>query len=348
MARVSNGEALPDGTAVVRGEAAFFTSEDGAADTIRPRLDLLGANPAKVHHFDCVMKDGKDFGLNLARDAGKLRRWLTANPNIRLIIFDPITAFLGGRVDSHKNAEVRRVLGPLKRLAEDFRVAIIGINHLSKADMKAVYRGQGSIAFNAQARAVWQVTEDPDNMDRRLFLPVKMNLAQTSGLGFRISDKGLHWEEGKVDLTPDQVDRPAKPDSRLNETKEWLKDLLEKNNRKLPAKDVEAKADAAGLSWRTMKRAKQALGVRSVKETTKDGPRFAWTLPAEKTQAPDSWKNGKAVAALKKTVNRRKRTNRAKDSKTYHVGPHETYFTQKTPEETKHEMEQPNIQVLLA
>ncbi len=299
IARVTKGAGCPDGSTMMQGEVIYFTSEDGAGDTIRPRLDLLGANPKKAHHFDCVEKDGEDLGFDLVRDLGKLDRLLADNPNIRLLVFDPLTAFFGGKVDSHKNADVRRMLGPLKRLMEERNVAIIGINHLNKAEMKAVHRGQGSIAINAQARAVWQVCEDPDDPNRRLFLPVKMNLAKSSGLAFRINNNGLFWDEGSVDMTADEAEanNPNRDDAgRLDEAKEWLQTLLEKEG--LPAKEVHSQARKDGLSSRTIIRAKQVLKIRSVRV---DGG-WLWTYP--KT-APASWKQD-GQAKLKSVLNKRK------------------------------------------
>ena len=303
IARVTKGDRCPDGSTMAEGEVVFFTSEDGAGDTIRPRLDLLGANPAKVHHFECVSKNGEDFGFDLVRDLPKLDRFLAANPKVRLLVFDPLTAFFGGKVDSHKNADVRRMLGPLKRLMEERNVAVIGINHLNKSEMKAVHRGQGSIAINAQARAVWQVCEDPEDPSRRLFLPVKMNLAKSSGLAFRINGKGLFWDEGPVEITADEAEANNNTNNggtRLEEAKEWLLSLLEKEG--MPAKEIFSQAAKDGIAKRTVERAKTDLGIKPRRQDNV----WLWVIP--KT-APSSWKKdpkAKLKAVLAKQTTKRK------------------------------------------
>lgn len=299
VARVSAGRPMPDGSPATKGEVVFFTSEDGASDTIRPRLDVLGANVASVYHFDAVERDGKEWGFDLSRNLPDLRRWLGDHRNVKLLVYDPLVAFLSSKTDSHKNAEVRQALGPIKQLAEEFQIAILGINHLNKSAMKAVHRGQGSIAFTAQARAVWQVCEDPDEPERRLFLPVKMNLAKTSGLAFQITGKGIAWEKGSVDLAPDDVDTEDHGETRIDEAREWLSTLLGKE-KQLPAKEVFRRALADRICTRTLKKAKKALSVRSDRQ----GDVWRWSLPVH---APDSWGKGQeALANLKKALARPK------------------------------------------
>ena len=112
-------------------------------------------------------------------------------PDCRLVIVDPITAYCGG-VDSHKNAEVRGLLAPLSNLAERHEVAVVAVSHLNKsAGGSAIYRTMGSLAFTAAARAVWGVTKDKGDSQRRLMLPVKNNIApDVMGLAYSIRDAG--------------------------------------------------------------------------------------------------------------------------------------------------------------
>jgi hypothetical protein len=107
---------------------------------------------------------------------------------------------------------------------------------------------------------VWQVLADPDDPDRRLFLPVKMNLAKVEGLAFRIGDKGLVWEKGNVTLSADDVGSDA-GDTPRAEAKAWLRDVL--RHGPCPAKDVERQAIQDGVCMRTLKYAKKELGVES-------------------------------------------------------------------------------------
>lgn len=100
------------------------------------------------------------------------------------VLTAPFSAYMG-RVDSHKNAEVRSVLTPLVELAQRFRVAVLGITHFTKSGGKertpAIYRAMGSLASIAAARAGWAIVKDQADPGRRLMLPIKNNLASDVG-----------------------------------------------------------------------------------------------------------------------------------------------------------------------
>ena len=228
-----------------------------------------------------MQKDGQEFGLDLVRDLSKLEKWLINHPKVKLLVFDPLPPFLGGRVDSHKNADVRRVLGPLCRLGEKYRVAIVGVNHVTKAPVKAVHRGQGSVAFTAQSRACWQISEDREDPDRKLFLPVKMNLCKATGLAFRITDRGLTWERGAVSITADEAETDEDGGTPRDEAKQWLRSLLAKGP--VPASEIWNKAGEDRIAPKTLKRAKAELKVRSVQE--RNG--WSWFLPRKIKATPE-------------------------------------------------------------
>jgi hypothetical protein len=184
---------------------------------------------------------------------------------------DPLAAFVGD-IDTHRNNEVRAVLGRLSKLAEQHNVAVIGIQHLSKAMVKAIHRSIGSIAFVAAARAVWQVMQDADDDDRRLLLPVKMNLAKTRGLAFRLSSKGIEWETGAVNLTPDDAER-EEGESPRDEARQWI--MAQLKDGPVPAAEIKARAGRDGIAKNTLERAKKEL--RVVSTQTADG--WSWAMP---------------------------------------------------------------------
>jgi putative DNA primase/helicase len=204
--------------------------------------------------------------FNLETDIAVLDGVLREHPDVRLIVIDPISAYLGG-VDSHSNAEVRGILVPLAAFAARFGVAVLCVTHLRKSAGAAIYRAISSIAFVAAARAVWAVASDPEDEDRRLLLPVKQNLsASADGLAFRIEAQNntprLAWEPGAVALAANEVlsSFEAQQDqSDRREAKEWLKDFLAKGP--IAVKEIQAEAKAAGHSWATVRRAKQGLPV---------------------------------------------------------------------------------------
>ena len=259
LAHVTTGKPFCDGSLCTSGEVLFVTAEDGIADTIRPRLDLLGADVGRVHCLDLVKINGQEVSLNLDLHLRTLEAWLTSHREVKVVGLDPLAAFLG-KINSHQNNEVRPVLGRLSGLAEKLGVAILAIDHLAKAPGKGMHRGIGSIAFTA-APPVWQVLADPDDPDRRLMLPVKCNLAKVSGLAFRITGKGLAWEAGEVTLSADEVGGGEAGDTPRHEAKAWLRDVLK--NGPCSAKDIERMARDDGICMRTLKYAKKELGVES-------------------------------------------------------------------------------------
>jgi hypothetical protein len=274
LSHVTRGRPFCDGAACKLGEVLFVTAEDGIADTIRPRLDLLGADVSRAHCLDLVRINGREVALDLDQHLIAVNAWLVQHPEVRVVALDPLAAFLG-KINSHQNNEVRAVLGQLAKLAENRGVAILAIDHLAKAPGKALLRGIGSIAFTAAPRAVWQVLADPDDPDRRLFLPVKMNLAKVAGLAFRITDdKGLVWEEGPVTLSADDVGADAGETPRA-EAKAWLRDVLKHGP--YPAKDIERKAKEDGICMRTLKYAKKEMGV----ESRRHNGMWVWGYPAK-------------------------------------------------------------------
>jgi len=275
-ARITRGLPFPDGAKPPIGEVAILTAEDGAEDTIRPRLDAAGADVASVHHIDCVRgSDGKERWLALDKHLPAIEDWLGRYPNVRLLIIDPIVAFIGD-ADSHRNAEMRAVLGPITKLAEQRNFALLGITHLAKSEAKAIHRVIGSIAFVAAARAAWLVGRDPDDDERRLFLPIKNNLAQSNGLAFTLESASngvgrVAWDSSPVFVSADEIDDADQ--SPRGEAIDWLRGLLADGPQ--PSPTILARAQADGISEKTLRRAKKELQVTA----KRIGQGWVWQLP---------------------------------------------------------------------
>lgn len=284
-ARVSKGSPWPDRQeeANPSGSVVLLQAEDGIADTVRPRLDKAGADVAKVHAITGVKRsdDGSPGEFSLKDDLAKLEAVVEATAETRLVIIDPITAYLG-KTDSHRDADVRALLAPLAKLAERHQVAVVAIMHLNKTSgTKAMYRPGGSLAFTAAARAAWLFIADKDDSKLRLMLPLKMNIApDPRGIAYRIVNGAVSWDSGLVLLSADAALAASEDNTRRTErddAKEFLKEFLRDGPR--PSTEVLEAGIAAGITKRTLERAKRDLGVKPEKEGL--GGRWTWGLPKE-------------------------------------------------------------------
>jgi hypothetical protein len=201
------------------GDTIILSSEDDANDTIRPRLDALGADVSRISIIKGErLPDGGSKPMTLL----KVSIFMDAVNQIRekghdfhLLSIDPLDGFLAG-ADSNSNEEVRAALDGLCSLAEKERFSIVGIKHLNKSRGDAAYRVGGSIAFSAKARSVWIFAKD-DKTGRLLFLPQKNNLGPGGG-GFQYSiqarDTGgiiapyISWEGPADDDIQDVLSQP--------------------------------------------------------------------------------------------------------------------------------------------
>lgn len=285
-ARVTTGTAFPDREPNEQsGSAILLAGEDDAADTIVPRFLAAGGDPKKLHILN------EDFTLK--ESLKKLEALIEELGDVRLIIIDPITEYLGNVRNTLDVSEIRKTLGPLTTLLRRHSVAGIAISHLNKDQSKnAIYRMTGTIAYVAIARAVYIVAKDPDDPERRIFVPAKNNIGPDRfGLAYRVIQTTvdqvvttrIQWEPHPVEISPDELLGSAgsqhSPSPALDTAKEWIQRRLEDGP--VPAAEMETDAEAAGITSATLKRAKRALGVRTTKlGAPGDGDsHWEWSLP---------------------------------------------------------------------
>jgi hypothetical protein len=304
IATVTRGGYWPAGEGKAElGNVLYFSTEDDAEDTVIPRLMAAGADRDRIRIVTAVRRtdDKGDRAFDLAADLAKLEAEIVQMGNVRLVVFDPISAYFG-RADTYRNSEVRAVLGPLADMAARHRVAVIGNTHFSKGgNGSANMRVLDSVAITAQARTVYVVIQDPEDPAKRMFLPSKGNLSPLkTGLRFHIDvvqvKEGIEgtrviWEQGDIERTADQAlaDLAAKRKgpSALDDAAAWLREFLSAGPK--PQTEIVDHAVNSGLHTEiTLRRAAKWIGVVSSKGGVKGG--WLWSLPADQPRrraAPD-------------------------------------------------------------
>jgi hypothetical protein len=249
-ARISKGTPWSDNPGVKqkRGSVVLLSAEDEPGDTIRPRLDAAGADVTRVVVLKAIRHVGNngksaERTFDLSRDLPALEEAIRSEEDCRLVIIDPISAYLG-RVDSHNNAETRGLLAPLSELASRHHVAVVAVSHFNKnAGSEAILRMMGSLAFVAAARAAWAVIKDKHNPGRVLFLPIKNNIAPNrGGLAYQIQSLDEHgppvvvWEPDPVYVSADDA-MSAESDGRTEHEK--LLELIKDKGGSITARELQ-------------------------------------------------------------------------------------------------------------
>ena len=284
-ARISTGSEWPnhEGRAPV-GSVIILSAEDGAEDTLVPRLIAGGADLKKVHLVEAVQSEDKKGRrtFSLQTDLELLEARINHIGDVQAIIVDPASAYLGKNVDSHNDQSVRNVLAPVAEMAHRLDVAIISVMHLNKGGgqhTKVMHRFMASIAFVAAARIGFAAMRDPEDDTKHLFLHAKNNLApRPPGLAYRIEQRlvtemliktsCIVWEPGSVDITAEQAMAASKaPEDAapaLEEAKQFLATTIGTDG--MHVKEIEKEAKDAGLSWATVRRAKDKLKLISERD----------------------------------------------------------------------------------
>jgi putative DNA primase/helicase len=185
-ARVSRGLAWPDQPQdhAPLGTAIILHAEDDQYDTMPERLEAAGADLSKVITIDSAAAgDGASPArpLSLRHELDALQAALAQASDCKLVVIDPITAYLGG-ADGNQNGEIRELMYALGELARRYRVAMVAVAHLNKRSTANTTNGVlGALSFVSTARCVWRIMRDPVDPQRRLMLSVKNNVADENG-----------------------------------------------------------------------------------------------------------------------------------------------------------------------
>jgi putative DNA primase/helicase len=261
-------------------------------------VEARGPEGGPPHDPDSTINVGqRDSGC--VRSAGAQAK-IEQVGDVALAVIDPVAAYLGvGKVSASSNTDVRGVLSPLTKLAEEKQTAFLAVMHFNKkADItNAPLRIADSIAYSAIARSIYVAVDDPDNEAAYLFVKAKGNLAPRDlpALRYTISarhvgfDKQLNrpieapyivWDENGVQITALEAMEAAAGGTRGNakdEAEQFLRSRLAIGP--VPADEIYAEAKAHCIAIATLRRAKRDLGIVSEKEhgTTKGA--WCWRLP---------------------------------------------------------------------
>lgn len=280
----NDAKRLPDGsTSDIAGTVLILANEDDAERTIIPRLDAAEANKHSIHLIEGVARDSDQSDwFQLDQDIAHLEAKIEELGNVKVVIIDPPSAYLGAKTDSYKESDVRRVLAPLARIAQRHDILILLVVHLNKrTEGSAQHRIGGSTAWTAVPRAAFMAIQDQLTRQRFL-LPVKNNLGDDQlGFEYRILEKLLSYESGVIKApyvdwlgiskrSVESLLAPPKQPGVLEQAKHFLKEQLQDGPKEVAALTEEA-VDL-GISSSSLERAKKSLAI----ESKKSGKGWVW------------------------------------------------------------------------
>lgn len=254
-AACTNGKLLPNMERMEPFNVIYQTAEDGLGDTVKPRLIEAGADLDRV-----LVIDDSDVQLTLSDE--RIERAIIEN-NARLVIIDPIQAYLGADVDMNRANEVRPIFMRLGQVAQRTGCAILLIGHLNKAaGMQSLQRGLGSIDIAAAVRSVMFIGKLKHDPTMRILTHEKSSLAPPGvSLAFSLGDEGGFRWVGEYDITADEMLSGIEPqrETKTQQAKDLICALLA-GGKQVLSEDIDKAALERGIPGRTVRDAKRELG----------------------------------------------------------------------------------------
>lgn len=236
----------------------YQTAEDGLADTVKPRLEKAQADCNNIYVIDET-----DVSLSMLDE--RIEQAILKE-KAKLMILDPIQAYLGAKMDMNRANEARDMTKHLGQVAERTGCAIVLIGHMNKnAGGKVAYRGMGSIDFFAVARSVLLVGRVKGQENRRAMIQIKNNLAERGhAKSFVLTDGVFTWK-GDYDITEDELAGGFAPKTSKQEEAKDLLISLSCTTKEAAVSQIQERARDRGISWRTMEMVKKELQIKSKK-----------------------------------------------------------------------------------
>ena len=254
-AACTNGKLLPNMERMEPFNVIYQTAEDGLGDTVKPRLIEAGADLNRV-----LVIDDSDVQLTLSDE--QIEKAIVEN-NARLVIIDPIQAYLGSDVDMNRANEVRPIFMRLGQVAQRTGCAILLIGHLNKAaGMQSLQRGLGSIDIAAAVRSVMFIGKLKHDPTMRILTHEKSSLAPPGvSLAFSLGDEGGFRWVGEYDITADEMLSGIEPqrETKTQQAKDLICTLLA-GGKQVLSEDIDKAALERGIPGRTVRDAKRELG----------------------------------------------------------------------------------------
>jgi putative DNA primase/helicase len=304
---VSQGGRWPDGSHSPLGNVVIWSGEDDPADTLVPRLIASGADMTRVYFVDAMTEGNERRPFDPAKDIAALLSVIEKVGGAAFIVVDPVVNAVAG--DSHKNTETRRSLQPLVELAASANAALLGVTHLSKgtAGREPIERITGSIAFGALARVVMIAgkeaeTEDDDTPPRRFLARAKSNIGpDEGGFAYELRQGPMPGDDRIVasiavfgeaikgtarDMLAAAEAESSESKGAIGEAEDFLREQLAEGP--ILTTELQAAAKAHAIAWRTVERAKKALGVEAFQHERK----WSWRLTSPKAPTSNFWRSG--------------------------------------------------------
>ena len=254
-AACTNGKLLPNMERMEPFNVIYQTAEDGLGDTVKPRLIEAGADLDRV-----LVIDDSEVQLTLSDE--RIEKAIIEN-NARLVIIDPIQAYLGADVDMNRANEVRPIFMRLGQVAQRTGCAILLIGHLNKAaGMQSLQRGLGSIDIAAAVRSVMFIGKLKHDPTMRILTHEKSSLAPPGvSLAFSLGDEGGFRWVGEYDITADEMLSGIEPqrETKTQQAKDLICTLLV-GGKQVFSEDIDKAALERGIPGRTVRDAKRELG----------------------------------------------------------------------------------------
>ena len=270
-ALLSKGEKLPESEEKSDPiNIIYQTAEDGLSDTVKPRLIAANADDERI-----TVIDESKSELSLTDE--RLEQAIIET-KAKLVILDPLQAYIGANVDMHRANEIRPVMKHLAEVAQRQQCAVVLIGHLNKAmGMKSSYRGLGSIDIPASARSVLLVGRIKDNPTVRVMAQIKSSLApEGEPIAFELNKETGFRFIGKYDISIDDLLNGVATTSKLEQAEKLLRDMLSDGSA-IKQKQLQQQAKIRNISERTLNEAKKNVGVKSFRSNNE----WYWKLSRE-------------------------------------------------------------------